>query len=266
MQIKARSHCSLADARKQLQQASATSNPEYDSYASAAHRSPHTVNQLTHPSNQNLALECENQNEWNHPDTESSEWVTPGENQSTEYKCLGTTKPDQGTEWIKLEHERDTVSDPPVNCARTPGCPPSCPALGQTGSSVGGSQSLVRSPHNPKLQKAPTLWQNPLQSSTVLLPRSWAGGNRHGVVSPATKQPGDRPQCLSNMSELKWSGGWSTGTVGWLSASERGHDLEGWPTMNTKCLVPLPFLPDLILWSSENRSHGSPVLVPPETQ
>ena len=27
--------------------------------------------------------------------------------------------------------------------------------------------------------------------------------------------------------ELKWSGGWSTGTVGWLSASERGHDLEG---------------------------------------
>ena len=66
--------------------------------------------------------------------------------------------------------------------------------------------------------------------------------------------------------ELKWSGGWSTGTVGWLSASERGHDLEGWPAMNTKCLVPLPFLPDLILWSSENRSHGSPVLVPPETQ
>ena len=65
---------------------------------------------------------------------------------------------------------------------------------------------------------------------------------------------------------LKWSGGWSTGTVGWLSASERGHDLEGWPAMNTKCLVPLPFLPDLILWSTENRSHGSPVLVPPETQ
>ena len=50
--------------------------------------------------------------------------------------------------------------------------------------------------------------------------------------------------------ELKWSGGWSTGTVGWLSASERGHDLEGWPAMNTKCLVPLPFLPDLILWES----------------
>ena len=66
--------------------------------------------------------------------------------------------------------------------------------------------------------------------------------------------------------ELKWSGGWSTGTVGWLSASERGHDLEGWPAMNTKCLVPLTFLPDLILWSTENRSHGSPVLVPPETQ
>ena len=26
--------------------------------------------------------------------------------------------------------------------------------------------------------------------------------------------------------------------------------------MNTKCLVPLTFLPDLILWSTENRSHG----------
>ena len=73
------------------------------------------------------------------------------------------------------------------------------------------------------------------------------------------------PYTLS-LTELKWSGGWSTGTVGWLSASERGHNLEGWPAMNTKCLVPLPFLPDLILWSSENRSHGSPVLVPPETQ
>ena len=74
--------------------------------------------------------------------------------------------------------------------------------------------------------------------------------------------------CLhrSRNRELKWSGGWSTGTVGWLSASERGHDLEGWPAMNTKCLIPLPFLPDLILWSTENRSHGSPVLVPPETQ
>ena len=67
-------------------------------------------------------------------------------------------------------------------------------------------------------------------------------------------------------SELKWSGGWSTGTVGWLSASEQGHDLDGWPAMNTKCLVPFPFLPDLILWSTENRSHGSPVLVPPKTQ
>ena len=67
-------------------------------------------------------------------------------------------------------------------------------------------------------------------------------------------------------SELKWSGGWSTGTVDWLSASERGQYLDGCPAMNTKCLVPLPFLPDLILWSTENRSHGSPVLVPPETQ
>ena len=62
--------------------------------------------------------------------------------------------------------------------------------------------------------------------------------------------------------ELRWSGGWSTGTVGWLS--EWGRYLKGWPAMNTKCLVPLPFLPDLILWSSEKRSHGSPMLVPPE--
>ena len=29
--------------------------------------------------------------------------------------------------------------------------------------------------------------------------------------------------------ELKWSGDWGTGTVGWLSASERGHNLEGCP-------------------------------------
>ena len=72
--------------------------------------------------------------------------------------------------------------------------------------------------------------------------------------------------CNVHSSELKWSGGWSTGTVGWLSTSERGQDLEGWPAMNTKCLVPLPFLPDLILWSTDNLSHGSPVLVPPETQ
>ena len=69
-----------------------------------------------------------------------------------------------------------------------------------------------------------------------------------------------------NSSELKYSGGWSTGTVGWLSPSEQGQYLEGWPAMNTKCLVPLPFLPDLILWSTENLYHGSPVLVPPETQ
>ena len=32
--------------------------------------------------------------------------------------------------------------------------------------------------------------------------------------------------------ELKWSGGWSTGTAGWLSASERGQFLEGWPALN----------------------------------
>ena len=73
-------------------------------------------------------------------------------------------------------------------------------------------------------------------------------------------------ECIYVSSELKWSGGWSTGTVGWLSPSEQGQYLEGRPAMNTKCLVPLPFLPDLIIWSTENLSHGSPVLVPPETQ
>ena len=71
---------------------------------------------------------------------------------------------------------------------------------------------------------------------------------------------------IMTSSELKWSGGWSKGTVDWLSASERGQSLDGCPAMNTKCLVPLPFLPDLKLWSTENHSHGSPVLVPPETQ
>ena len=73
-------------------------------------------------------------------------------------------------------------------------------------------------------------------------------------------------QAVSNACELKWNGGWSTGTVDWLSASERGQYLDGCPAMNTKCLVPLPFLPDLLLWSTENRSHGSPVLRPLETQ
>ena len=51
--------------------------------------------------------------------------------------------------------------------------------------------------------------------------------------------------------ELKWSGGWSTGTVDWLSASVRGQYLDGCPAMNTKCLVPLPFLLDsntLVYW------------------
>ena len=66
--------------------------------------------------------------------------------------------------------------------------------------------------------------------------------------------------------EFKWSGGWSTGMVGWLNASEWDQYLEGWPAMNTKCLVPLPCLTDLILWSTENRSHGSPVLVSPKAQ
>ena len=63
--------------------------------------------------------------------------------------------------------------------------------------------------------------------------------------------------------ELKWSGGWNTGMVDWLSASERGQYLDGCPAMNTKYLVPLPFLPDLIFWSTENRSHGPSVFVPP---
>ena len=36
--------------------------------------------------------------------------------------------------------------------------------------------------------------------------------------------------CLqSPIFELKWSSDWSTGTVDWLSASERGQCLEGWP-------------------------------------
>ena len=51
-----------------------------------------------------------------------------------------------------------------------------------------------------------------------------------------------------------------------VTCRECGLCLERWPAMNTKCLVPLPFLPDLILWSTENCSHGSPMLVPPETQ
>ena len=37
--------------------------------------------------------------------------------------------------------------------------------------------------------------------------------------------------------ELKLSGGWSTGTVDWSSASERGQYLDGCPAMNTKCLT-----------------------------
>ena len=68
----------------------------------------------------------------------------------------------------------------------------------------------------------------------------------------------------SGLVPSEWSVGCSTGTVSLLSASERGQYLEGWPAMNTKCLVPLPCLPGLILWSTENHSHGSPVLVPPE--
>ena len=55
-------------------------------------------------------------------------------------------------------------------------------------------------------------------------------------------------------------------SAGILLNGPLGTNLEGWPAMNTKCLVLLPFLPDLILRSTENRSHGSPVLVPPETQ
>ena len=47
--------------------------------------------------------------------------------------------------------------------------------------------------------------------------------------------------------ELEWSGVWNTSTIGWLGAIERDRYLEGSPAMNTKCLVPLPFLPDLKL-------------------
>ena len=59
-----------------------------------------------------------------------------------------------------------------------------------------------------------------------------------------------------NRNELKCSGGWSTGTVDWLSASERGQYLDGCPAMNTKCLVPLPFLPDLTLQWRHNGSDS----------
>ena len=52
-------------------------------------------------------------------------------------------------------------------------------------------------------------------------------------------------------SPVNWSGGWSTGTVGWVSASEWGQYLKRWHVMNTTCLVPLPFLPDtLVYWES----------------
>ena len=66
-----------------------------------------------------------------------------------------------------------------------------------------------------------------------------------------------KPSCICVTSSVTSS----TGTVGWLSTSERGQYLEGWPAMNTKCVVQLPFLPDLILWSTENRSYSSPVCV-----
>ena len=66
--------------------------------------------------------------------------------------------------------------------------------------------------------------------------------------------------------ELTWCGGWSTDTVGWLSASEQGQYPVGCPAMTTKCLFKLPYLPGLILWSIDSCSHGSPVLVSPEAQ
>ena len=47
---------------------------------------------------------------------------------------------------------------------------------------------------------------------------------------------------------------WVEHRHGWLI--KHGQYLDGWPPMNTKCLVPLPFPPDLILWSTKNRSHG----------
>ena len=73
----------------------------------------------------------------------------------------------------------------------------------------------------------------------------------------------------SELPEVIWAQmeRWLKHRHGWLINHQwAGQYLDGWPAMNTKCLVPLQFLPDLILWSIENRSHGSPVLVPPETQ
>ena len=90
--------------------------------------------------------------------------------------------------------------------------------------------------------------------------------NEYGLTQLQKLPTRGEALCGVVVGELKWSGGWSTGTVGWLSTSERGQYLDGWPAMNTKCLVPIPLLPDLILWSTENCSHGSPVLVPSETQ
>ena len=51
---------------------------------------------------------------------------------------------------------------------------------------------------------------------------------------------------------LKWSGGWGTGTVDWLSTSERDQYLDGCPAMNTKCLDPGTSIParldTLVYW------------------
>ena len=58
--------------------------------------------------------------------------------------------------------------------------------------------------------------------------------------------------------QVEW---WLEHRHGWLV---KHRYLESFLAMNTKCLVPLQFLLDLILWSTENHSHGSTVLFPPK--
>ena len=73
--------------------------------------------------------------------------------------------------------------------------------------------------------------------------------DKHRSIKQKTIDPGST---LGRRGELKWRGGWSTVTVGWLSA---GSVLGRVAVMNIKCLVPLPFLPELELWFTENRYH-----------
>ena len=170
VQIQAKSHCSLTDARKQVEQASATSNPECDSYASAAHQSPHTVNQLTH---QNQALECENRNKIDIIQ------ILKVQNESLQEQInkLNTSVLELQN-LIKALNEsnlnmRETQSPTHQSAVLEPSIPrdaeqlavpqPALPRDKQVGSSVGGSHSQVRSSHNPNLQKGP----NPLAKSST---------------------------------------------------------------------------------------------------